>query len=215
MWLQGKLCLWYFRLCVCAHQFQNEHPDFQSYDSNCWCFSYICAKWDGTGMDRDCLHLHFNYDSVEWYRKSHCSPCKVGVVGFVVLPQTMLTVALPAYKIFLKTSAGLLDGLLSFLCVGWMQHWNKQMKRLLKEELGVEPRHGIFSSFWRPGRPVQPAHCHYLVTRRTQHNFEKSDLHVTANIKIDYNWTKSGRSKILLILDWRVEKTILVLMHSE
>lgn len=65
----------------------------------------------------------------------------------MVLPQTMLTVALPAYKVFLKTSAGLHDGLLSFLCVGWMQHWNKQMKRLLKEELGVEPdmAHSVLS----------------------------------------------------------------------
>lgn len=85
---------------VCAHQLQNEHHNFQYYDLNHWCFSYISAEWGEAGMDENDLHLYFNYDSVEWWRKSHCSSCRVGVVGFVELLQTMLTVALPAYKTF-------------------------------------------------------------------------------------------------------------------
>lgn len=52
--------------CICGHQFQNKHPDFQSYDLNDQCFTYICAEWGEVEMDENCLQLQFNYDSVGW-----------------------------------------------------------------------------------------------------------------------------------------------------
>lgn len=65
--ISGQTGLMIFQAkCICAPQFQNEHPDFQSYDSSHWCFSYICAEWGEAGMDENCLHVHFNYDSVGW-----------------------------------------------------------------------------------------------------------------------------------------------------
>lgn len=91
------------------------------------------------------------------------------------------------------------------------------MKRLFEDGLGAEPRGGIFCPFWRPGRPVQPAHCNCEVTINIQHHFEKSAVRITANNNIDWHWTKSGMGKsqknMTLTLGWRVEKGIL--KHSE